>query len=80
MPRDEAVFGSLIVAFAALCVAHLSLVLGLARQPPRWRALVALVIVPLAPFWGRRERMHTRVVAWVVSACAYACLLWLASR
>jgi hypothetical protein len=80
MSRDEAVFGGLVVAFAVLCVAHLGLVLGLARRPARWRALVALVIVPLAPMWGRTERMHARVVAWIVSACAYGFLLWLASR
>jgi len=80
MSRDEVVFMGLVLAFAVLVVAHLSLVVGLARRPQGWRALPALVVFPLAPFWGRAERMHGRVVAWVVSACAYGGLLWLASR
>jgi hypothetical protein len=78
--RDEAVFAGLCGAFALLVVAHLGIVVGLARRPPRWRALVALIVMPLAPVWGRAERMHTRVIAWVLGACAYAWLRWLASR
>ncbi len=80
MTRDEVVSGGLVLAFASLVTAHLMLVAGLAARPPRWRALVALVVLPLAPLWGRRERMHVRVVAWTVSAALYVALLWLASR
>jgi hypothetical protein len=80
MSRDEVVSAALVVAFASLVTVHVTLVAGLASRPPRWRALVALVLVPLAPFWGRAERMHVRTVAWVVSAAAYAVLLWMASR
>jgi hypothetical protein len=32
---------------------------------------VAFVAVPLAPWWGWRERMRVRGVLWVVAAIAY---------
>lgn len=80
MSRDEAVTAGLVLAFAALVTAHVALVAGLAARPPRWRALAALVVVPLAPFWGRAERLHVRTLTWLVSAAAYVALLWLGSR
>lgn len=80
MSRDEALFGGVVLSFAVLVVAHLALVVGLAARRPRWRALAALVIIPLAPYWGRAERMHARVVVWIASALAYGGSLWLASR
>ncbi len=80
MSRDEVVFAGLCASFGALVVCHAWLVLGLAGRRPRWRALVALVVVPLAPFWGRTERLHARAVAWVVLALTYGAMLWLATR
>jgi hypothetical protein len=79
MSRDEAVSVALVVAFASWVTAHVSLSAGLAAQPPRWRALVALVLPPLAPVWGR-GRMRVRVSIWVASAVLYLGLLWLARR
>ena len=80
MTRDEAVVIGLVVAFAALVTAHLSLVTGLARRPPWWRALVALVVPPLAPFWGFREGLHVRSGIWLASAAAYVLTRIIASR
>ncbi len=80
MHRDDVIFMTLVIAFATLATAHLTLVAGLAARHPRWRALVALVVPPLAPWWGRAERMYARTVAWLVGAVAYGVLLWLASR
>jgi hypothetical protein len=80
MSRDEAVSTGLVVAFASLVTAHVTLVAGLAARPPRWRALAGLLVFPLALLWARDERMHRRVVLWVTSAAVYAVLLWLASR
>jgi hypothetical protein len=80
MSRDEAVSAGLVVAFASLVTAHVTLVAGLAGRPPRWRALAGLLVFPLALLWARDERMHRRVVVWVTSAAVYAVLLWLASR
>jgi hypothetical protein len=78
MTRDLLLLGGLVVAFATLVTAHVTLALGLARRRPRWRGLVALVVVPLAPMWGWRERMRVRGVLWIASAIAYAVTLGLA--
>ncbi len=74
MTHDELVVLSLILAFAVLVTAHVALVAGLAARAPRWRALVALPVAPLAPYWGARAGMHVRVVAWIASAIAYLAL------
>lgn len=80
MTRDEAAAISLVVAFAALVTVHGTLVAGLARRAPWWRALVALVVVPLAPYWGWQERMWARSLLWIVCAAAYAAALVVANR
>lgn len=77
MRGDLALVIVLVVAFAALVTAHVTLALGLARRHPRWRALVAFFVVPLAPIWGWRERMRVRGVLWILSAAVYAVALGL---
>jgi hypothetical protein len=76
--RDELVVVSLVVAFAGLVTAHVALVAGLAARRPWWRALVALPVAPLAPYWGARAGMHKRWVAWMACAIAYVVLRLLA--
>jgi hypothetical protein len=80
MSRDEGIFLALVVAFAALVTAHLSLVAALARTRAWWRAVVALVVVPLAPIWGYRERLRVRTGLWVASATVYIAARVLAGR
>ena len=80
MTRDAAVLAVLVLAFATLVTAHVTLAFGLARRPPRWRGLVALVVAPLAPWWGWQERMRARGVVWLASALVYAIALGLALR
>jgi hypothetical protein len=75
MMRDAIVLAALVIAFATLVTVHVTIALGLARRPPRWRALVALVVAPLAPWWGWRERMRVRGVIWVVAVVTYAVAL-----
>lgn len=78
MARDAVVLIALVVAFASLVTAHLALALGLARRSYRWRALLAFVLAPLAPWWGWREKMRVRSVLWVAAAIAYGVTLPLA--
>jgi hypothetical protein len=78
MPRDQIVAVALVIAFATLVTVHATLVVGLSARTPRWRALVALFAVPLAPYWGMKDGMPVRAAAWVAAALAYAVLLWLA--
>jgi hypothetical protein len=80
MVRDDLLTCALLLAFATLITTHLSLVAGLTRHPPWWRALVALVAVPLAPYWGRTAHMKGRASLWVMSAVAYVVLRLLAAR
>jgi hypothetical protein len=71
------VLAVLIVAFATLVTVHVTLAAGIARRESRWRGLVALVVVPLAPWWGWRERMRVRGVLWMIAAVVYGVSLGL---
>jgi hypothetical protein len=79
MSRDEIVAGALLLAFAVVVTAHLTLVAGLAWRAPRWRALVALVVPPLAPYWGW-DGLRQRSVVWLAAAAVYVVLRVVASR
>jgi hypothetical protein len=80
LTHDEYAVASLVVAFASLLTAHVALVAGLAVRSPWWRAPIAAVVLPLAPYWGGRAGMHARSVVWVVSALAYGVGRWIAYR
>jgi hypothetical protein len=68
------------LAFAALVTAHVRLLCGLAVRPPRLRALWALFVPPLAPFWAYREKLRGWATVWAVALVTYALALLLASR
>jgi hypothetical protein len=78
MTRDEVVASALVLAFAALVTTHGVLVATLAAKPPRWHALAALVVPPLAPYWGARRGRYVGATLWAVSAVAYLVLRQLA--
>lgn len=59
-------------AFGALITAHVVLVAGLATRPPRWRALLALCVPPLAPYWGFEARRYAWSAVWIAAAVIYA--------
>jgi hypothetical protein len=80
MTRDECLMAVVVLSFATLVTAHVTLVFGLARRAPRWRAAVAAVVAPLAPFWGLQARMLVRAGLWIASALAYAIARSLAAR
>jgi hypothetical protein len=68
---DLALLGLLSVAVGLHLVAHVSLVIGLLRRDPWWRGAVALVVPPLAPFWGYEARLRGRVTLWVATLVVY---------
>jgi hypothetical protein len=72
MVRDSVLLGTMVLAFAILVSAHVLLAIGLVRRRPRWHGVAALVVVPLAPWWGWRARMRVRCAVWIVAASAYA--------
>jgi hypothetical protein len=72
--KDAIAFGAMIAAFALLVTAHVTIAWGLAGRAPRWRAAVALVVPPLAPYFAARERMPVRASAWMCALVVYAAL------
>ena len=74
--KDALVFGTMIVSFALLLTLHVTIAWSLSMRPPRWRALVALLVFPLAPVLAARERMRGRAAAWVLAAVAYGVARW----
>lgn len=62
---------TLVSSFAILCTTHLALVLGLSRRRPRWRGPLALILAPLAPYWGYGAKMRFLALLWVVAFSTY---------
>lgn len=67
--------GIVVLAFAFLVTAHLAIAVGLVAKTPRWRALVALVVAPLAPYWAWREHMRVRAGIWAGGLVLYVIAL-----
>lgn len=60
---------------AALLVhagAHVAIAVGLVGARSYARAALALLVPPLAPWWGWHDGMRTRVVVWASALAAYA--------
>ena len=73
--RDGILVGGLVIAFATLVTVHVAIVLGLAWRDPRWRALAAFFVPPLAPYWALRSGMVLRGAIWIGSVVLYTSLL-----
>jgi hypothetical protein len=68
---DTVLVIAIVVSFATLVTAHVALTLGLFTRPPRSRALLALLLPPLAPYYGAREKMWVRTAVWTASLVTY---------
>lgn len=64
--------------FGLFVSAHVALVFVLAARPPRFRAALAFIVPPLAPFFGFREGFRALSFVWVVSLVAYGVVLSIA--
>jgi hypothetical protein len=78
--KDVAVTLVLVLSFAALVTAHAAIVVGLVSRTPRWRAAVALVVAPLAPYWALATGMKARGWTWIGSVSLYTVMLLFVSR
>ncbi|HVH44520.1 MAG TPA: hypothetical protein VM925_19335 [Labilithrix sp.] len=78
--KDIVIVALLIIAFAFVVTMHVVITFGLAKRKPRWRALVAFLFPPAAPFWGWKEHMRKRVGLWAVGVVVYVVMLVLSSR
>jgi hypothetical protein len=69
--KDMALVIAVVLAFAFLVTAHVAIAVGLVAKPPRWRAPIALLVAPLAPYWAWREHMRVRAGLWAVGLLVY---------
>jgi hypothetical protein len=69
--RDVVLLAVIVIAFALFVTVHLAIACGLLLRKPRWRAPLALVIVPLAPYWAWREHMRVRAAFWAGTVLVY---------
>jgi hypothetical protein len=58
---------SLVVFLAA----HVALVAGLARKRAWGRVVIALLVPPLAPWWGYRAGLRVATIAWCAALALY---------
>jgi hypothetical protein len=63
---------ALAIVLLAFAAAHAALVAGLAREGTWQRAVLALLVPPLAPWWGYRAGMRLRALAWAAALALYA--------
>ena len=70
-PMDVVVLIALVVSFAVLCTVHVALAFGLTLERPRWHGPLALIVPPLAPYWGMERGMRRRAGVWVAALTIY---------
>jgi hypothetical protein len=66
------------LALGLFATAHVAIVARLFGLGPRWRALVALVVPPLALFWGAEARLKLWCRLWLGALLTYSLTLALA--
>jgi hypothetical protein len=78
--KDIVLVAGVVLAFAILVTTHVTIAFGLLRRHPRWRAPVAFVVAPLAPYWAWRDRMRVRATLWSAALVLYVVAMLLARR
>ncbi len=63
------------LCFGLLVTVHVHLAVVLLRDEPRWRALLAFVVPPLAPYFAFVARRRALGVTWVLALVVYAATL-----
>lgn len=77
--KDIVVVALMIVGFAFLLTVHVAIAFGLVKQRPRWHALLAFFVPPLAPWFALRQQMRKRGFMWIGGAVVYAIAVLLGS-
>lgn len=65
------VLSVLVGSFALWVTVHVAVVTGLFARGGPWRALVALLVPPMAPVWGLRHGLVARSLVWLGACCLY---------
>jgi hypothetical protein len=58
-------------ALGLLVTAHVALVAALFWLKPRWRAPLALLVPPFAPYFGWQEKRYVWSSLWLLAGIAY---------
>jgi hypothetical protein len=69
---DMTIGVALALALTVFAGAHVAIVGGLARRRAWRKALAALLVPPLAPWWAFRLGMRARAYVWLGAVGAYA--------
>ncbi|APR86564.1 Hypothetical protein A7982_11913 [Minicystis rosea] len=69
--KDALVTLGLLLGFAGLVTVHVAILFGLLSRRRSGRALGALIVPPLAPYWAFTSDMRGRAVLWIVCAVVY---------
>ena len=73
-------FTTMVLAFATLATAHVTIAIGFLRRELFWRAISAMVVVPMAPWWGWQTGMRARAALWLTAGLVYAVTLFISFR
>lgn len=68
---DWLVLALIVLTFAVFCTVHVALAAAIGARGPWWRGVVAFVVAPLALYWGVREKLLRRSIAWAGSLLLY---------
>lgn len=74
---DLALYLVILVLFASFCTIHVWLCAAILRRSA-FQAFLALVLLPLAPYFGLSLGLRRAPTAWIVSGSLYALCLVLA--
>ena len=72
---DFAILATLLLAFGLLVTTHLALSVRLLFRSPWWRGLVALLVPPMAPYYGYESGLKIGAAVWLVAVFLYAVAL-----
>ncbi len=77
---NAVVLGALLLCFATFLTTHVAIAVRLlVASKPRYRGVVALIVLPLAPMWAYRERWRKLAWLWILSMISYGILVATAS-
>ncbi len=77
--QDIVLFAALVVSFAILITAHITIVYGLFARRLPGRAAISFFVPPLAPAWAMTQGMAVRGGVWIFAVVVYG-VAWLLVR
>ncbi len=80
MAKDVALVALSSLAFGLLVTTHFLLCLAIGAKRPRYRALIALFVPPLAPYWGFVGKRRVLSAAWLGALFVYILALAVSAR